>query len=681
MRDRVEDAGERRTPRGQEDERDWRAIVIGMLALAVIVVFSCAARADGAQMLLRAGGMDASAPWLDADYSIRVSGLVATVSVRQRFINDRSEWVEGIYLFPLPEDAAVHALRIRVGERLIEGEVREREEARATFAAARAEGRRASIVEQERPNVFRTAVANVAPRDTIEVELQYVQQLRYDAGTFSVRLPMTVAPRYMPGASPGTDAGVRAAAAQHESAVRLTHPVLHADHEARALAGVRVHVDAGFELAALESPYHEIVVTRDGAAHVVELAAGKVPMDRDFELRWRPATGARAAAAVYTEIVDGETYALLLLLPPERQAAAVQPRETIFVIDTSGSMEGPSLVQARAAVALALARLDPRDRFNVIRFASDTSSLYDVPVAVDATSRAQALDFVEALAADGGTEMAPALEAALAGAAPPGYLRQVVFVTDAGVANEDALLGQIAAQLGSARLFTVGIGAAPNAYFMRKAAELGRGSYTVIGAGHEVGARMEALLTKLASPALTNVVLEWPDGAEQWPERVPDLYAGEPVVVSARLPRLAGEVVAHGDVGGVAWSARMPLPAASDASGVATVWARRKIEALMDAERRGDGAARAAVVEVGLRHGLASRYTSFVAVERSPARPLDAALVTRDVPMLLPAGWAADAVGYGQTATAAPLHALAGLLLIALGAALRIRRSPPAFSS
>lgn len=677
MRDGADGTGGRRTPRGQEDERDWRAIVIGMLALAVIVIFSSAARADAGRLLLRTGTVDAPAPWLDADYAVSVSGLVATVSVTQRFINDRDEWVEGVYLFPLPEDAAVNALRIRVGDRLIEGEVREREEARATYAAARAEGRRASIVEQERPNVFRTVVANIAPRDTIEVELRYVQQLRYDAGTFSVRLPMTVAPRYVPAAEPG--AGIVEAAARQESIAALTRPALRAHEAHRALAGVRVRLDAGFELATLESPYHEITVRREGRVRLVELAAGKVPMDRDFELCWRPATGAHAAATVHTEAVDGETYALVLLLPPERPAAAVQPRETIFVIDTSGSMQGPSIAQAKAAVAFALARLAPRDRFNVIRFASDTSSLYDAPVGVDATTRAQALDFVESLEADGGTEMAPALEAALAGAAPPGYLRQVVFVTDAGVANEEALLAQIAAQLGSARLFTVGIGSAPNAYFMRKAAELGRGSYTVIGATHEVGARMEALLTKLASPALTNVVIEWPHGAEQWPERIPDLYAGEPIVVSARIPRLGAEIVARGELGGAPWSARLPLTSASNGSGVATVWARRKIEALMDAERRGDSSARAAIVEVGLRHGLASRYTSFVAAERTPARPLDAALATREVPTPLPAGWAA--VGYGQTATAAPLHALAALMLMALGAALRIRRSPPAFSS
>jgi Ca-activated chloride channel homolog len=664
--------GPRQPVSDEAHERDWRLLVWGVLALGFLLVVATAARADaGAGTLsLRTAQGELSAPWLSTEIDARVSGLIAQVTVRQRFINDRAEWVEATYLFPLPADSAVHALRMRIGERVIEGEVHEREQARAAYAQAREQGHRASLVEQARPNVFKMAVANLAPYDTIEVELVYLQTLHYDAGRFSLRFPMTVAPRYEPGTvatvaenASTTDAASLASSVEPAGS-EVTMPVLPAEDDERALASVHVVLDAGFALARLDSPYHAIRVQRDGRRYSVDLAAGKVPMDRDFELQWQPDVGTRPGAALFTETLDGETYALLMLVPNARRDSLGLAREMIFVIDTSGSMEGTALAQAKAALAFGLAELGANDRFNVIQFNSFTAALYDLPVANGATARAQALDYIEALDADGGTEMAPALAAAFEGAAPRGYLRQVVFVTDGGIANEDALLTQIGAQLGDARLFTVAIGAAPNAFFMRKAAELGRGTFTFIGSEGEVGAKMQALFGKLGAPALTDVEVEWPVAAEAWPARVPDVYAGEPVVVSARLSRLSGALVVRGRLGDAPWSAALPLAADGGAEGVATVWARSKIESLMDAERSGAVGAKDEIVEVALRHRLVTRYTSFVAVDRTPARPQPAAWRASEVPSLLPAATiGGDSVGYPPTATSMPLHALASLLL------------------
>ena len=676
----------RRAAESADSERDWRLLVGGVLVLGFLIVFGSAARADEATgtgtLVLKTAAGEVTAPWIDTDVDMRVSGMVARVHVRQRFINDQPEYVEGMYAFPLPDSAAVHAMRMQVGDRVIEGEIRERNEARKAYTEARADGRRASLVEQSRPNLFRTSIANLAPYDTIEVELEYLQVLSYDAGRFSVRLPLTSTPRYEPGAarvsaSGAADALPAAVPAGAYGFERVSHDgdggpedivpaILRIEDDERAMASLHVELDAGFALAELASPYHAVHVERAGRRYVVDLAAGKVPMDRDFELIWRPDTGATPGAAVFSETLDGEAYALVMLVPNVRSELPPPPREMIFVIDTSGSMEGMALAQAKSAVALAIAGLGPRDRFNVIQFDSVTKSLYDAPVASDAAARAQALDYVEALVADGGTEMEAALAAAFAGSTPPGYLRQVVFVTDGGIANEDALLGQIRSQLGEARLFTVGIGAAPNGFFMHKAAELGRGTFTFIGTEQEVGARMRELLAKLAAPALTDIDVEWPATVEAWPARVPDLYAGEPVVVRARLPALAGTVVVHGSIGGRPWSAALPLDASRADEGVATLWARGKIEALMDAQRHGADAKRE-VVEVALRHRLVSAYTSFVAVDHMPVRPLQAALQSRNVPSLVPAKAAGDElIGFPQTATNAPLHAVASVLLLAL---------------
>jgi Ca-activated chloride channel family protein len=666
-------------------ERDWRLLVGGILVLAFLVVLARAAQADDAEhagaLRLRGAAGEVTAPWLDTEVDIRVSGLVARVSVRQRFINDRPEFVEGTYLFPLPERSAVRALRMRVGERVIEGEIREREEARATYEQARADGRRASLVEQARPNVFTASIANLAPYDTIEVELEYVEVLRYADGRFDLRFPMTVAPRYEPQV-PGLEtsgsmltSSAPAFGIQADSsadAARLTPAVLRVEDDERALASVHVELDAGIALAGLTSPYHAIDVRRTGTRYTVDLAARKVPMDRDFELEWRPDTASTPRAAVFSETVDGEAYALVMLLPDAARTGPRPPREMIFVIDTSGSMEGMSLDQAKAGLKLALAKLGPRDRFNVIQFDSVTRTLYDLPVDNSDAARTQALAYVDHLRADGGTEMEPALAAAFEDAPPAGYLRQVVFITDGGIANEDALFEQIRSRIGDARLFTVGIGAAPNAYFMRKAAELGRGTFTFIGSADEVGEKMQSLLDRLAAPALTNVSIEWPSTVEAWPARVPDLYAGEPVVVSAKLAALAGSIRVSGELAGAPWSATLPLAPAQPADGIASVWARAKIESLMDAERHGATDARRQIVEVALRHRLASAYTSFVAVDHTPVRDAQQSLARRDVPSLLPArASGGDAIGYPQTATAAPLHALAALALFLVAAGLR----------
>jgi Ca-activated chloride channel family protein len=665
-------------PAGGEDrERDWRLLVGGLLLFGFLVVLATAARAAGeagtGALVLHTSSGDVLAPWLDTDVSVRVNGLIARVSVRQRFINDRPEWVEGAYAFPLPDSSAVHGLRMRIGDRVIEGEVREREAARAVYGQARAAGQRASIVEQSRPNVFRTSVANLAPYDTIEVELDYLQIVTYESGVFSLRFPMTITPRYEPPALLAREAAPGAGALENDPAT-LMPPVLRMEQDQRALGSIHVDLDAGFALATLVSAYHAIHVERDGRRYVVELVAGKVPMDRDFALTWRPDVGAQPAAAVFSETLDGEAYALVMLVPGTQRAAPPLRREMIFVIDTSGSMEGTALAQAKSALALAVQRLGPRDRFNVIEFNSTTSTLYDQPVPVDDATRAQALDYLAHVRADGGTEMSPALAAAFAGEAPRDYLRQIVFVTDGGIANEDGLFEQIRTQLGNARLFTVGIGAAPNAFFMRKAAELGRGDFTFIGSEPEVGATMQALLVKLESPALTDVEIDWSGAVEVWPARVPDLYYGSPVVMTARLSALAGRLILRGSIGNQPWTASLSLDGQQAAAGVATLWARHKIEALMDAERRGDTDAKREIIDVALRHQLVSAYTSFVAVDRTPARPMQASLQRRDVPNLLPAAqMSPDSIGYPQTATNARLRALVALALFALGTAMRGR--------
>jgi Ca-activated chloride channel family protein len=447
-------------------------------------------------------------------------------------------------------------------------------------------------------------------------------------------------------------------------------------------------VDAGVPLEIITSRYHPVNIGENQGRYEVSLAGGTAPMDHDFELQWRPVPSAEPRALVFSETSDGEPHYLLMVMPPnDTESQPVRlPREMIFIIDTSGSMHGVSIAQAKRAVMQALDGLHAGDRFNVIEFNSGMRPLFRQPVVADTASLGGARDFVRALQANGGTDMRPALEFALGSVAPESHLRQIVFITDGSVGNEEELYSLIEQQLGSARLFTVGIGSAPNSWFMRKSAELGRGAFVTISALHEVREKMDRLFRKLEYPQVTNIDVAWPGGTlvESYPAVVPDLYLGEPVMIKARSSgefRPGDRVTISGNSASGAWSRDLLLRDEDDDPGIAALWARARISALHDDERRGADVAmtRKAIVDTALAHHLVSKYTSLVAVDKTPARHPGDPLLKEQVPNLLPHGQSMNAIfGLPATATPAALLMLRGitfvlgaLLLFAIGRARR----------
>ena len=621
------------------------------------------------------------APLLGTDVHMVVTGIVARARVRQEFTNSGSAWTEGIYVFPLPEDAAVDHLRMRIGERVIEGVIKERAAAKAQYEGAKRAGQRASLVEQERPNIFTTSVANVPPGAAITVEIEYQHAIRYDSGQFRLRFPMVVGPRYIPGTPAPPSSGGEGWAPdtdQVPDASRITSPV--ASRGPLNPVSLVIELDPGAPPARLESSYHEIQTTPlAGGRYRIELARGTVPADRDFELAWQPHAEAAPLANLFTERKGGETFALLMVTPPAPDAldGARLPREVIFVIDNSGSMHGASIDQAKAALKMALGRLRPADSFNVIRFNHTTDALFSDARAATPQNLALADRYVSRLHADGGTEMLPALQLALDGHEHPGRLRQVIFLTDGSVGNEAQLFAAIHERLGDNRLFTVGIGSAPNSHFMREAARLGRGTFTYIGSVTEVKDKMIALFGKLESPALTDVRLELAGGSavETVPERIPDVYLGEPVTVALRAAALPPRVVLRGRLGPDRWERELSLQATDAAAGLSVHWARGKIAGLLDTRRTGspDDEIRRAVLELALAFHLVSPYTSLIAVDVTPVRPGSADLHTLALETNLPHGWDYTAVfGLGQGATAGPVHLALGLAALLLAGALGV---------
>lgn len=620
------------------------------------------------------------APILNTDVKISVTGTIARTVLKQEFVNpskEQDDWAEGIYVFPLPETAAVDHLRMTVGERTIVGEIKERTEAKKVYEQAKQEGKRASLVEQERPNVFTTSVANIAPGDTITVEIEYQESVRYDLGTFSLRFPMVVGPRYIPGTpvivedqplgngwSFNTD--------RVPDAERITPPVQHPDHGLINPVSLTVDLAAGFPVGKIESPSHEILtITGSDGRQQITLRRDHVPANKDFVLTWKPATGQAPNATVYIQKQGDGTYAYLMVTPPTSEQAVMRiPRETIFVIDTSGSMAGQSIEQARAALLLALNRLTAQDRFNVIEFNSVTHLLFSQPQPVRPDTLRKAVHYVERLHANGGTEILPALKLAFKGAAPSTHLRQVIFLTDGQAGNEDEIFEAIRTELGQGRLFTIGIGSSPNSHFMRKAAGFGRGTFTHIGSTSEVKDQMDAIFHKLERPVLTDLRVEGLDSAaEMFPARIPDLYAGEPVVVAVKASSLPANVTIRGQLGSTPWTTSVSLTNQPARDGLSVNWARRKIESLMDQQRYGreEETIRQAVLDVALAHHVVSKYTSLVAVDKEPVRPTNQQLLAHSMKTNLPEGADYQAIfGLPKTATSGQLQILFGLGLLTL---------------
>jgi Ca-activated chloride channel family protein len=661
----------------------------GLLLILLVFGFNSAQAAESpthGQLTLYAtdGQPLLQAPLLKTEVDMEVSGMLARVRVVQRFRNPRQEWLEGVYQFPLPPGSAVERLRMVVGERVIEGRIEEKQRAKQVYQKAKQAGQRASLLTQQRPNIFTTSVANIAPGETLQVEIGYQQLARYADGQFELRFPLVVGPRYIPGIPRTADSerfdvahGWARDTGQVPDASQITPPVANPADGPINPVSIRVALDAGLPLSEIKSHYHPVIEQHETGGHVmVRLAEGPVPADRDFLLSWRPQVGMEPRAALFRQRWQEEEYALLLLMPPDQELQAQKlAREIVFVVDNSGSMHGASIGQAKAALRLALSRLGPGDRFNLIHFNDQSHALFPQAREASATNKQRALRAVESLQAEGGTEMLPALGMALRdGEVESERLRQVIFLTDGSVGNETALFELIRSRLGDSRLFTVGIGSAPNSHFMQRAADFGRGSFTYIGDLAEVEERMRHLFEKLEYPAMRNLRLTRQDGEPPLavlPSRLPDLYLGEPLLLALKSSRLDGDLIVEGERDGTPWRHTVALTQGGERKGLHRLWARRRIQQLMglQAAESSPEQRKQAVTELALKHQLVSRYTSLVAVEQIPARPATEPLKGGMMPVNLPQGWDAAHV-FGrlpQTATPALLWLLLGLMLMGSG--------------
>ncbi|HJQ22802.1 MAG TPA: VIT and VWA domain-containing protein [Blastocatellia bacterium] len=616
------------------------------------------------------GAISGACPLKHTDVKAEISGFLSRVVVTQEFENPFKDKIEAVYTFPLPQNAAVDDMTLRVGDRTVRGRIKLREEARAIYEAARSAGQVAGLLDQERPNIFTQSVANIMPGEKVTITISYVETLKYEDGAYEFVFPMVVGPRYIPGAPVGKQAGGWSPdTTQVPDASRITPPVAPPGTRAGHDIALEVALDAGVPIDELKAVNHDVELERPSAhSAVVRLKSKAEIPNKDFVLRYDVA-GRRVEDALMTHraahgnVQDG--FFTFILQPPDRVAAEdVMPKEIVFVLDTSGSMDGFPIEKAKESMKLALDGLYPQDTFNLITFAGDTHILFPQPVPATRANLAKAQAFLASRSGAGGTEMMKAIKAALDPSDAQDHVRIVCFMTDGYVGNDMEIIGEVQKHP-NARVFSFGIGSSVNRYLLDKMAEEGRGEVEYVSLNDDGSAAARRFHERVRNPLLTDVQIDWGGLAvtEVYPKRIPDLFSAKPVVVSGRYTAGGrGTIKLKGRVAGQDFVREIPveLPDAEARHDVlATLWARTKIDDLMRQDYTGTqyGVTRADVKEqvtqLGLDYRLMTQFTSFVAVEEMTIT--DGGQPRRvEVPVEMPEGVSHDGVFGKEEAQNAP---------------------------
>ena len=583
-------------------------------------------------------------PLQHTDVQIEVHGVMAEVVVEQTFTNPYAEALDAVYVFPLGPDAAVHGYEFVVGERLVEGQIAEREDARRRFEEARDAGHTAGLLQQEKPNVFTQEVANLPPGEDVVVRFRYVELVDYLDAEFELVFPMVVGPRFLPGATSDPRPIVGLAAGQAAPAgvtsVSFLPPGMRSGHD----IDVNVQIDVGVPLVAFHSLTHTVVDdgTTDTAQRLSLDPSDRLP-NKDLVLRWS-AAGERTTVGALTHRADSNGFLSLVIQPKaEYTQNDVAPREVILLIDSSGSMSGGPMARAKDVTRGILSTLRPADTVNILAFSDAVRPWRDGALEATPNNVGSAMSYVDGLTGSGSTQMLAGLTEALAGTPRDERVRIVYLLSDGEVGNDDEILATLGGARGGLRVYPVGIGAAPNRYLFERTAERARGFASYVSLNEPIDEVVAALIERSTRPYLTDLELGWGGltVTDVVPGALPDVQAGQPLVISGRYKTPGqGTAVLRGRLAGrvVELPIELELPEEQDQAGVAYLWARRRIHEIKS-EHLGqpDGAAQRDITDLGMQFGLVTDYTSYVAVDRE--RTLDRTGARRvEQPVELPEG-------------------------------------------
>lgn len=603
------------------------------------------------------GRPKANCPLKHTTVKAEISGFLSRVLVTQEFQNTFNEKIEAVYTFPLPQNAAVDDMTMVVGDRTVRGKILRREEAQAVYEAAKSGGQVASLLDQERPNIFTQSVANIMPGEQIKITISYIETLKYEDGTYEFMFPMVVAPRYVPG-SPATQQQGNGFAPDTDrvpDASRITPKPVPAGMRVGHDISLDLTLDAGLPVSNITSKSHDIDValTDDRRAHVSLKDSETIP-NKDFLLRYE-VSGKTIQDAVLNHRSSQGGFFTMVLQPPERVTAEdVMPKELVFVLDTSGSMNGFPIEKAKETMKLALDSLYPTDTFNLITFSGDTQILFPQPVSATPENLKKAQAFLTSRTGSGGTEMMKAIKAALDPSDAQGHVRIVCFMTDGQVGNDMEIISEVIKHP-NARVFAFGIGSSVNRFLLDKIAEHGRGEVEYVSLNDDGSAAARRFHERIRNPLLTDISVDW-NGlpvADVYPKQIPDLFGAKPVILSGRYTasgsgtiRLKGKMAGNDFVREI----KIEFPETENEHDVlASLWARRRIDDVMGQDYQGlqQGNARPDVKEtitqLGLEYRLMTQFTSFVAVEEMIVT--DGGKPRRiDVPVEVPEGMNRDSL-------------------------------------
>jgi Ca-activated chloride channel family protein len=639
------------------------AIVIGVSLKSSGGTVSAQSRATqgSLQIVDPSGKPKAACPLKHTDVKAEISGFLSRVVVTQEFENPFTEKIEAVYTFPLPQNAAVDDMTMIVGDRTVRGKILRREEAQAVYEAAKSNGQTASLLDQDRPNIFTQSVANILPGEQIKITISYVETLKYEDGAYEFVFPMVVGPRYVPGSATGAKGnGFAPDTDRVPDASRITPQPAPEGMRAGHDISFDLTLDAGVTIDALSAKTHEVDVERpdDHRAHIRLKDLATIP-NKDFILRYDVA-GKKMQDALLTHHGDKGGFFTLILQPPERVTAEdVMPKELVFVLDTSGSMSGFPIEKAKETMKLALDNLYPSDTFNLITFSGDEHILFPEPVPATKENLRKAQEFLESRKGGGGTEMMKAIKASMDPSDSQDHVRIVCFMTDGYVGNDMEIIGEVQKHP-NARVFAFGIGSSVNRFLLDNMAKYGRGEVEYVGLNDDGSAAARRFHERVRNPLLTDISIDW-NGlpvADVYPKSIPDMFSAKPVILTGRYMASGRALIKlKGKMSGRDFVREISVDFSESQTQhdvLATLWARTKVDDLMSQDFNGaqQGTMRddvkQAITQLGLDYRLMTQFTSFVAVEEMIVT--DGGQPRRiDVPVEVPEGVNRGAV-FGQEA-------------------------------
>jgi len=592
------------------------------------------------------GGDDTvdSFPLKGTKVSTDINGVIAETYVTQIYTNEGEKPISASYVFPASADVTVHGMKMQIGDQVVTARIKEREEAKEEFEEAKRDGKSASLLEQQRPNVFSMDVANIMPGDEVRIELHYTEMVTSSEGVYQFVFPTVVGPRF---ASPPEDGG-------KDDDEWLATPYLKEGSTPPGDYDIEVSLSMGVPIRELKCRSHEIVNSAregDTTAKIKLADTETYAGDRDFILEYK-LTGEQVDCGLVLNSDEEENCFMLMVQPPERvQPENIPPREYIFVLDVSGSMIGYPLDTAKEMIRNLVSGLKETDCFNVILFSEDSLRLSKKSVPATKGNIKKAIAFIDKQEGGGGTRLAPAVKSAIAVPADHDIARSIVVVTDGYISGETEIFDIINENIGNTSFFAFGIGSSVNRYLIDGIAKTGLGESFVVTDPSEAEAAAKRFLTYIEAPVLTDVHITY-DGFEAYdtePAMVPVLFAQRPIVVFGKWrgePK--GTIRVTGKAGGRDYSEEIPVSEAEVMEGkaISYLWARRMVEKLTDygfnAEEDPD--IKKEVTEIGLKYSMMTPYTSFIAVIET-VRNEKGESTDVDQPLPLPSGVSENAIG------------------------------------